>query len=70
MKKIPVRVLKISHHADIVMECDDELEAHNGAIKLAETGQLKMEKGTGTTFLAITVKTGLVAIKGGSAREH
>jgi len=56
MKKIPVRVFKVTHFADITMECDGVKEAQDRAVELVKAGKLKLEKQKEGTLLALTIK--------------
>ena len=44
MKRFPVRVFLASSYSDVVMECDDENVAHNGALELVKAGKVKLKK--------------------------
>jgi len=65
MKKIPVRVFKVTHFSDITMECESIKEAQDGAIELVKAGHLILEKQKEGTLLALSLKApDFIAIPG------
>jgi len=77
MTKFPVRVFKLSHYVDVVVECDDEKEAHAGAVTLLNAGKIELleipkewiKGGVGLT-IAVTLPAKVTKIRPGQDVRH
>lgn len=56
MKKFDYKVVLTCYTADITLECDNEKEAAEGALKLAVAGKLKFKHEATPIFIAMKSK--------------